>query len=94
MYFNINIIFHINQVFDLKKKFLNYPKIFSYIFFSHSLLTLVLCLIHPMLEIKQKHSVLHGTALMGIRVGTSLNILHVSVLLTSGITLLKAVYPY
>lgn len=44
MYFKINIIFHINQVFDLKKK-LNYPKMISYIFFSHSLLILVLCLI-------------------------------------------------
>lgn len=45
MYFKINIIFHINQVFDLKKKKLNYPKMISYIFFSHSLLILVLCLI-------------------------------------------------
>lgn len=47
-----------------------------------------------MLEIKQKYGVLYGTALEGLREGTPLNILHVSVLLTSRITLLKAVYPY
>lgn len=44
MYFKINIIFHINQVFDLKKKIKLPKNDFLYIF-SHSLLILVLCLI-------------------------------------------------
>lgn len=94
MYFNINIIFHINQVFDLKKKFKITQKYFP-IYFSLTLCWYWFCVqFNPMLEIKQKHRVLHGTALEGLRVGTPLNILHVSVLLTSRITLLKAVYPY